>query len=66
MRTLKMTIHKPVRLLTPKEAAEFLSVSTRTLNRLVNEASLPAIKVRGSMRFNLEDLVTFIERSKWS
>ena len=32
-----MTSHKPVRLLTPKEAADFLSVSARTIKRLVSE-----------------------------
>ena len=61
-----MTSHKPVRLLTPEEAADFLSVSVRTIKRLVTENSVQAIRIRGSMRFRLEDLITFIERSKWS
>ncbi|NBT42939.1 MAG: DNA-binding protein [Alphaproteobacteria bacterium] len=61
-----MTSHKPVRLLTPEEAADFLSVSVRTIKRLVTEGSVQAIRIRGSMRFRLEDLMTFIERSKWS
>ena len=61
-----MTSHKPIRLLTPKEAVDFLSVSARTIKRLVTEGSVQAIRIRGSMRFRLEDLMTFIERSKWS
>jgi excisionase family DNA binding protein len=61
-----MTSHKPVRLLTPEEAADFLSVSVRTIKRLVTEGGVQAIRIRGSMRFRLEDLMTFIERSKWS
>ena len=61
-----MTSHKPVRLLTPEEAADFLSVSVRTIKRLVTEGSVQAIRIRGSMRVRLEDLMTFIERSKWS
>ncbi len=61
-----MTSHKPVRLLTPEEAADFLSVSVRTIKRLVTEGNVQAIRIRGSMRFRLEDLMTFIERSKWS
>jgi excisionase family DNA binding protein len=61
-----MTSHKPARLLTPEEAADFLSVSVRTIKRLVTEGSVQAIRIRGSMRFRLEDLITFIERSKWS
>jgi len=46
-----MTSSKPVRLLTPDEAAQFLSVSHRTVKRLVAEGSLRACKVRRSMRF---------------
>ena len=61
-----MSSHKSVRLMTPDEAAGFLSVSTRTLKRLVAKGALGAVKVRGSMRFKLEDLEAFIEASKWS
>ena len=56
---------KPVRLMTPDEAAGFLSVSTRTLKRLVAEGELGAVKIRGSMRFRLEDLEAFIEANRW-
>ena len=61
-----MSSHKPVRLMTPDEAAGFLSVSTRTLKRLVAEGELGAVKIRGSMRFKLEDLEAFIEANRWS
>ena len=61
-----MSSHKPVRLMTPNEAANFLSVSTRTLKRLVAEGKLGAVKIRGSMRFKLKDLEAFIEANKWS
>ena len=61
-----MTSNKPVRLLTPKEAADFLSVSARTIKRLVSEGSLPAVRIRNSMRFRLQDLEMYIERSRWS
>ena len=60
-----MSSHKPVRLMTPNEAANFLSVSTRTLKRLVAEGKLGAVKIRGSMRFKLKDLEAFIEANKW-
>ena len=60
-----MSSHKPVRLMTPNEAANFLSVSTRTLKRLVAEGKLGAVKIRGSMRFKLKDLEAFIEAKKW-
>ena len=61
-----MTSHKPVRLLTLKEAADFLSVSARTIKRLVSEGSLSAVRVRNSIRFKLQDLELYIERSRWS
>ena len=61
-----MSSYKPVRLMTPNEAAGFLSVSTRTLKRLVAEGALGAIKIRGSMRFKLKDLEAFIEANRWS
>ncbi len=61
-----MKNHKPPRLLTPKEAADFLSVSGRTIKRLVSERNLPAVRVRNSMRFKLQDLEFYIERSRWS
>ncbi|MDB4137230.1 helix-turn-helix domain-containing protein [Gammaproteobacteria bacterium] len=61
-----MTNDKPIRLLTPKEAADYLSVSSRTLKRLVIEKSIPAVRVRGSMRFRFEDLLSFVEQNNWS
>ena len=61
-----MTSQKPVRLLTPEEAADFLSISSRTIKRLVSDGSLPAIRVRNSMRFRLQDLEKYIERRRWS
>ena len=61
-----MTSQKPVRLLTPKEVADFLSVSARTIKRLVAEGNIPAVRVRNSMRFKLRDIEQYIERSRWS
>ncbi len=61
-----MTSQKPVRLLTPKEVADFLSVSARTIKRLVAEGNIPAVRVRNSMRFKLQDIEQYIERSRWS
>jgi excisionase family DNA binding protein len=61
-----MTSHKPIRLLTPEEAADFLSVSPRTIKRLVSEGNLPAVRIRNSMRFKLRDIEQYIERSRWA
>ena len=61
-----MTSSKPVRLLTPDEAAQFLSVSQRRVKRLVAEGSLRAYKVRRSMRFRLEYLEAYVEQNNWT
>ena len=61
-----MTSSKPVRLLTPDKAAQFLSVSQRTVKRLVAEGRLRAYKIRRSMRFKLEDLEAYIQQNHWS
>ena len=63
---LAMTSSKPVRLLTPDEAAQFLSISQRTVKRLVAEGRLRAYKIRRSMRFKLEDLEAYIQQNHWS
>ena len=57
---------KPVRLLTPQETAAFLSVSVRTVQRLVSTGNLRAVRISKSMRFQMVDLLHFISRSDWS
>ena len=52
------------RLLTPGEAAGFLSVSTRTLSRIVQQGDLPIIRVGGSNRFTMTDLTDYIARNR--
>lgn len=42
--------------LTPKEAAEYLSVHVRTIYRLVKKGELPGRKVGGSWRFKKDAL----------
>ena len=57
---------KPVRLLTPQETAAFLSVSVRTVQRLVSAGDLHAVRISKIMRFRLDDLLHFIDRNNWS
>ena len=57
---------KPVRLLTPQETAAFLSVSVRTVQRLVSAGDLHAVRISKSMRFRIDDLLHFIDRNNWS
>ena len=43
-------------ILTPKEAAEYLSIHVRTIYRLVKNGEIPGRKVGGSWRFKKETL----------
>jgi excisionase family DNA binding protein len=57
---------KPLRLLTPQETAAFLSVSVRTVQRLVSAGDLHAVRISKSMRFRMDDLLHFVDRNDWS
>lgn len=46
-----------------KFAARFLDVSPETVARLVKAQKLCAIRVGGSVRFRMEDLVAYLERN---
>ena len=58
---------KPVRLLKPSEAALFLTVSERTVKRLTARGELPHVRVGGSMRFVMADLLAYVaSQRRWS
>lgn len=46
------------------EVAEILSCSTRTIYRLIAEASLLGIQIRGGWRVDPEDLAVYIANGK--
>ena len=48
-------------MLTIKEAAEMLDLSTRTINRYIKEGKLKAFKVGNKWRFIPEDIQRFIK-----
>ncbi|MBI1372260.1 MAG: helix-turn-helix domain-containing protein [Phycisphaera sp.] len=48
-------------LLTKPEAAEFLNVSVRTLEREVAAKRLVPVRIRGCVRFRLSDLEAYVE-----
>ena len=51
-------------LLDYKEVALLLDVSLRTVYRLVDMGELQAVKVRGSVRLTVSDVVAYFERLK--
>lgn len=48
------------RLLPVDAAAEYLGVSRATIERLVYRGDLPMVKIRGSTRYDVEDLDGYI------
>lgn len=47
-----------------REAAELLSVSEATIRRLINDGKLRALKVRGSLRIDENDLTSYLRSCK--
>ena len=54
----------PTRLLTSAEAAGLLSISPKTLQRLVARGDLAVIRVGSSLRFSTGDLEAFVTRHR--
>ena len=52
------------RLLRLSEVSELLNVSVRTVYRLIGEASLLAVQIRGGWRVDPSDLQNYIIRQK--
>lgn len=55
---------KPTRLLTPSEAAGYLSISPRTLTRLTAMGDLPHARIGGQRRYELEALLAYVARQR--
>lgn len=55
---------KPIRLLTPSEAAAFLSISPRTLTRLVAAGDVGCVRIGGQRRFELPSLLSYVARQR--
>jgi excisionase family DNA binding protein len=56
----------PTRLLSPTEAARFLGISKRTLDRLVTQGIVTVVRLGGSRRFTMGDLLDAIEQNRES
>lgn len=54
----------PPSLLSTKEAAERIGVSTRTLHRYKDNNKITYIKLDGGLRFEAEDVEAFLRRRK--
>ena len=55
---------KPTRLLTPSEAAAFLSISLRTLSRLTASGEVPYARIGGQRRYEMEALLAYVARQR--
>lgn len=49
------------RLMTKQEVCDWLRISMRTLERLVEQGHLPSIKLDHAVRFHPDDIRAFIE-----
>jgi len=52
------------RLLTSKQAAAHLNISTRKLWALTNSNKLPSIRIGRCVRYDLQDLRVFIDKNR--
>ncbi len=51
-------------MMTKQDVAEFLKVSTKTVERLVNAGKLHSYKVQTNVRFKKEDVEKYLESIK--
>jgi excisionase family DNA binding protein len=54
----------PVCLLKPREAADVLGICARSLWTLTQREELPCVRIGRSVRYDMADLVAFIEAKK--
>ena len=52
---------QPFKMLTIREVADYLSLSQRTVYRLIEERAIPALKVGGQWRFEQRALEKWVE-----
>jgi len=52
------------RLLTIKEASEYLGITVNGLYHMVYRREIPFVKIKGRIRFDLNDIDEWIERNK--
>ena len=52
------------RIVKPKELAEFLRLSQETVCKLAAEGKLPGFKIGRSWRFDLDEVIKWINESK--
>jgi excisionase family DNA binding protein len=53
-----------VALLTVEETAELLRVSQRGVRRMLDKKLVPAIRVMGSIRIDVKDILSYVEKQK--
>lgn len=51
------------RLMSDKEVAEILGVSTQTVQQIVRKGLLPRVKIERLVRYRLKDVLAFIDTS---
>lgn len=52
-------------LLTPDELADLLKISKSGVYRLIEKRQIPFFKVGGSLRFNKDDIMSYLRRNRF-
>jgi excisionase family DNA binding protein len=56
--------HPQLKLLTPDELAELLRISKISVYRLVEQRKIPFYRVRGNLRFEPKDVMSFLRQNR--
>jgi excisionase family DNA binding protein len=51
-------------LISTNEVAKYLGISYSTVRRLVYDGSLTAYKIRGKIRFSIDEVMSYIESTR--
>lgn len=53
-----------IKLMTPDDLSDFLSLSKPTIYRLVDGRKIPFLRISGSLRFRRDDIIKFLEDNR--
>ncbi|MDP1689484.1 MAG: helix-turn-helix domain-containing protein [bacterium] len=61
---MPISYNPKIELLTPNDLANILRISKAGVYRLVDKRQIPFHKVMGSLRFNTQDVLSYLEQNR--